>query len=634
MLRPARPYLVRHGTGHRGPRPRDRMPHDRLPAAAVSVPCCRIQRLDASPGGRRHHLHRHTGRQPPCDRPFEPRLRPQRRKPVLQTQLYERFQLRVLRPRRKRLGRYDRPRIFGALCLQKELLADDAPRQADAGQIHQRHHDRGKRHTLDRQPLQRPAGLQQPGIRNTVAYDGEQPAHAATRKQRHHGAPLRLIRAAVGQHRRPDRGVHHGTRKHPQPHAAARPGPCQPILRRRPPEGMGRHAFGTRLLGRDPAAGSRVQRVRRTGCRAARRLHDAGRRVRTGYLHRRYPAIRRPALYRNGRQHDRHSPAPPHLPLLRQRRFALDRYALGRTAALPPAAGIPKLHAPGRIREQRNRRHYTGPPGQHLGRHLLRTFAHHGLDGTGHHLLPVRQAPDPAVLSPLFAQHVDDDLLRRQHRTGAVRAGPRHPQNHQVARAAGADRNQDQQHRPASLGRQSLHQTAERHQTHRPQPQAAQHRHQLRSRDVPFAGEGQLRLPALRRRDRRGVELCRKPPQRQLRTPARRALHLRTEGPEPRRILERRAAAAGNRHQAFTVADVVRPPVLHRRGRRSRLVCQPALPAPPAAKNGARTGPHGAGTRKGAHQHEDRLLHQHIPRTAHAALADLRSGKHAAGHHR
>ena len=309
MLRPARPYLVRHRTGHRGPRPRDRMPHDRLPAAAVSVPCCRIQRLDASPGGRRHHLHRHTGRQPPCDRPFEPRLRPQRRKPVLQTQLYERFQLRVLRPRRKRLGRYDRPRIFGALCLQKELLADDAPRQADAGQIHQRHHDRGKRHTLDRQPLQRPAGLQQPGIRNTVAYDGEQPAHAATRKQRHHGAPLRLIRAAVGQHRRPDRGVYHGTRKHPQPHAAARPGPCQPILRRRPPEGMGRHAFGTRLLGRDTAAGSRVQRVRRTGCRAARRLHDADRRVRTRYLHRRYPAIRRPALYRNGRQHDRHSPA-------------------------------------------------------------------------------------------------------------------------------------------------------------------------------------------------------------------------------------------------------------------------------------------------------------------------------------
>lgn len=44
--------------------------------------------------------------------------------------------------------------------------------------------------------------------------------------------------------------------------------------------------------------------------------------------------------------------------------------------------------------------------------------------------------------------------------------------------------------------------------------------------------------------------------------------------------------------------------------------------------------PHGTGARKGADQHEDQLLHQYFPRAAHAALADLRSGEHAAGHHR
>lgn len=158
-------------------------------------------------------------------------------------------------------------------------------------------------------------------------------------------------------------------------------------------------------------------------------------------------------------------------------------------------------------------------------------------------------------------------------------------------RAAGADRNPDQQRRPAPCGRRNPHPDTERHRAYRPQPQAAEHRHRLRGRDVPLAGERPLRLPPLRRRHRRGVELRREPTQRQLRTPARRTLHLRTESPEPRRILERGASAAGNRHQTLAAADVVRLSALHRRSGRGRLVRQPPLPAPPAAEDGTAAGP-------------------------------------------
>ena len=128
------------------------------------------------------------------------------------------------------------------------------------------------------------------------------------------------------------------------------------------------------------------------------------------------------------------------------------------------------------------------------------------------------------------------------------------------------------------------------------------------------------------------MELRRKPHQRQLFAPARGPLRLRTDGAESRRILEQRAAAAGDRHQTLPAAHMVRLSVLHPDRRNHRMVRKQAVPAPSTAENGTGDHPQGAGAREGAYKHENQFLHQHFTRTADAPDADLRPGEHATRH--
>ena len=127
------------------------------------------------------------------------------------------------------------------------------------------------------------------------------------------------------------------------------------------------------------------------------------------------------------------------------------------------------------------------------------------------------------------------------------------------------------------------------------------------------------------------MAIRREPEHGQLLPPAGRALRLRTEGAESGRVLERGTAAAGDRRPALAAADVVRLSRLCARHSRGHGLRQPALSAPEAAEDGTGAGAHETQKGGGAHQHEDQLLHEHLPRTADSPVADLRPGQHAAG---